>query len=111
VLDIIFATSSITAALEAGASKVLPALGLDEAREIGERLAPDSWMLAGENNAEAFAGYRSYEPLALATPDMAGTQLIYATTNGTVALRQADFFERVYAASLRNASAVVRHLL
>src|SRR5699024_9640061 len=91
--------------------KVHAALDLDEAKAISNRLDAGSWILAGEYNAEPFAGYYSYEPLALAGPDVTGKQLIYATTNGTVALRRADFFTRVYAACLRNGSAVVRHLL
>lgn len=111
VLDIIFATSSITAALESGARRVFAALDLEDARQISTGLVPDSWILAGEKNAESFEGYCSYEPLALATRNMAGKDLIYATTNGTVALRRADFFKHVYAASLRNGPAVVRHAL
>lgn len=111
VLDIIFATSSITAALESGAHRVIPALSLDEAEQISKRLIPGGWILAGEKDAEAFTGYRSYEPLALLTPDMAGKDLVYATTNGTVALRRAEFFKRVYAASLRNGPAVARQAL
>lgn len=111
VLDIIFATSSITAALEAGVQRIYPALNLKEAEAIGSRLTSGNWILAGEANAEPFAGYRSYDPLALSGPDMAGKDLIYATTNGTVALRRAAFFKKTYAASLRNGLAVVRHVL
>ncbi|HEX2520393.1 MAG TPA: 2-phosphosulfolactate phosphatase [Castellaniella sp.] len=111
VLDIIFATSSMVAALESGVSRVLPALDLTEAEQLATGYTPGTWILAGEKHAESFPGYHSYEPLALIGPEMDGKTLVYATTNGTVALRRAHFFSDVYIANLRNGPAVVRHLL
>lgn len=111
VLDIIFATTSMVAALESGVSRVVPALGLDEAERLVKEHPAGSWVLAGEKHAESFPGYHSYEPLALIGPEMAGKTLVYATTNGTVALRRAHFFPDVYIANLRNGPAVVRYLL
>lgn len=111
VLDIIFATSSMVAALENGVSRVVPALDLAEAEQLGKSYAAGSWALAGEKYAESFPGYHSYDPLALMGPELSGKTLVYTTTNGTVALRRAHFFTDVYIASLRNGLAVVRHLL
>lgn len=111
VLDIIFATTSMVAALESGVSRVVPALDLKEAEQLAKGYASGSWILAGEKYSESFPGYHSYEPLALIGPEMAGKTLVYATTNGTVALRRAHFFPDVYIANLRNGPAVVRHLL
>lgn len=111
VLDIIFATSSIVAALQAGARHVYPAHDLAEAEQISQTLTPGSWILAGEDNARAFEGYHSFEPLALSDPVVAGKDIVYATTNGTIALRKAAAYQYVYAASLANASAVVEHML
>lgn len=111
VLDVIFATSSISAALQAGARRVVPAMDLDDAEQLAGKCHPGSWVLAGERDANPFSGYRSYHPLALSTPDINGLDLIYATTNGTVALRRCHAFAAVYTACLRNASAVARHLL
>ncbi|WP_028357101.1 2-phosphosulfolactate phosphatase [Brackiella oedipodis] len=111
VLDIIFATSSITSALEAGVNKVYTALSLDDAIQLGQQMPHDNWVIAGEQMAQAFEGYMSYEPLTLNQPQMAGKDLIYATTNGTVALRYAATFAATYAASLRNANAVIKHVL
>src|SRR5690348_15027208 len=62
VLDIIFATSSMVAALESGVSRVLPALDLNEAEQLATGYAPGTWILAGEKHAESFPGYHSYEP-------------------------------------------------
>lgn len=111
VLDIIFATSSMTAAFEAGVSRIYPALDFDEATRVAQTLPADGWLLAGEHYAQAFEGFVSFEPLALAQPQVKGKDLVYATTNGTVALRRSQHFRKVYAASLRNGPAVARHFL
>ncbi len=110
VLDIIFATSSIVSALQAGARSVVPAMDLNEAERLASERSLGSWVLAGERDANPFPGYRSYNPKALSTPDIMGKDVIYATTNGTVALRGTSSFERVYAACLGNAAAVAKHL-
>ena len=110
VFDIIFATSSITAALEAGVNKIYVANNLAEAETIGKSLGSD-YEIAGEKMAQVFSGYRSYEPLALNDSSLATKSLVYATTNGTVALRKSANFLRTYAASLRNSAAVVNDLL
>ncbi|MHA3904462.1 2-phosphosulfolactate phosphatase [Castellaniella sp. WN] len=111
VLDIIFATTSMTAALDAGARQIIPALDLDEARSIGSRLNPADRVLAGERDAEPFRDGVPYDPIALSNADIADRDLIYATTNGTVALRRSSFFKQTYAASLRNGLAVVQHVV
>ncbi|MFA5663389.1 2-phosphosulfolactate phosphatase [Castellaniella sp.] len=111
VLDIIFATTSITAALQAGVERIIPALHFDDAVRLHRESGAGDSVIAGELNAEPFPGGLPFDPLALAQADLAGKTLIYATTNGTVALRQAQGFRLTCAASLLNTMAVVRHLL
>lgn len=111
VLDIIFASSSITAALDAGARRILPALDFAEAQQISARLPEGQWVIAGEKNADPFPGCLSYDPLALSGAQVRGRDVVYATSNGTVALRRAAFFSQVYAASLRNGRAVAHHVI
>ncbi|MFA7437715.1 2-phosphosulfolactate phosphatase [Castellaniella sp.] len=111
VLDIIFATTSITTALQAGVARIIPALHFDDAVRIRDAMAADPCVIAGELNAEPFPGGLPFDPLALAQADVAGKTLVYATTNGTVALRRAQGFRLTYAASLLNSMAVARHLL
>lgn len=110
VLDIIFATSSITAALEIGVKKIYVANDLAQAEQISNGLdCPHE--IAGESMAQAFDGYRSYEPLALSDPALANKSIVYATTNGTVALGKTKNFYKTYTASLRNAASVAKHVL
>jgi len=111
VLDIIFATTSMSAAFSAGISSLIPAIDFTEAKNISTRLEGEEWMLAGEDNAQAFSGHLSYEPLALLGAELQGKTLIHATTNGTVALKNAGNFQTTYAASLLNGEATATHLL
>ena len=86
VLDILFATSSIVAALAHGASEVVPALDGEAAlREASGRRA-GSYVLSGELNAVTLSGFSHPMPMALLEQDLAGKTLIYSTTNGTVAV-------------------------
>jgi len=111
VLDVIFATTTIVAALQAGARAVLPVPDLAAARALAEGRAPGSYLLAGELNAQAFPGSWPFQPTAMDHPKLRGRDLILATTNGTVALCRAAAFAQVYVAALSNGSAVAAHLL
>lgn len=111
VLDVLFATSAIAAALAHGAADVVPALDETDARAKARGLPEGSYLLAGEKNIRVIDGFASPFPLALAGQELAGRRLVYATTNGTVALCGAETARRTYAAALVNGPAVVRHLL
>jgi len=110
VLDILFATSSIVAALAHGAGAVIPTLDGVAAQTEAERHTAGSYLLSGEINAETLPGFVHPTPLALLQEDIAGRTLIYSTTNGTVALNKARGAAHVYAAALLNGAAAVRHI-
>lgn len=110
VLDVLFATTSIAAALAGGASDVLPAVDGDAARAAAAGMAPGSFVLAGEHAAVTLPGFDHPTPLALLGLPLRGRTLVYATTNGTVALLRAAPASHVYAASLANGEAVARRL-
>lgn len=110
VVDILFATTSIIAALGAGASVVYPARDSDEARALSGRADIDSPVLAGESNFQFIDGFVQPTPLALSRHITTRDTLVYATTNGTVALRACAGARRVLVGSLINADATVRAL-
>lgn len=110
VLDILFATSSIVAALAHGAAEVIPTLDGAAAQAEAARHAAGTCVLAGELNAETLPGFVHPTPLALLAQDLGGKTLIYSTTNGTVALAKSHEADHVYAAALLNGEAVVRHI-
>ncbi len=107
VLDVLFATSTMVAALAHGASEVIPTFDAEHARREAKALPPGSYLLAGELYAEHIEGFAAPTPLALMRHELAGRSLIYSTTNGTVALREAAPADHVYAGALLNARAVV----
>ncbi len=110
VLDVLFATSSIVAALAHGAAEVLPALNGDAALAAAAGRAPGSYVLSGELNAVTLTGFSHPTPMALLEESLAGKTLIYSTTNGTVAVGKAREADHVYAAALLNGDAMVSHI-
>ncbi|MEO8133855.1 MAG: 2-phosphosulfolactate phosphatase [Betaproteobacteria bacterium] len=111
VLDILFATTTIITALEAGAESVIPAEDQHEARRIAATLPVGEFHIAGEEQLAAIDGFATPLPLELSrTPGLSGRPLVYSTTNGTVALRRAQGAKAIYAAALRNVSATLAHI-
>lgn len=111
VLDILFATTTIVTALAHGAREVIPATDEHDARNCAKQFSSDDTLLAGEKHIHAIDGFASPLPLALVQHGVANKRLIYSTTNGTVALRQAAVAPHVYAACLLNGAATVDHVL
>jgi len=111
VIDVLFATSTIVTALHHGAAAVQPHSNAQQANNAVRELAQDSYLLAGESRMHSIPGFASYSPLSVARQPLEGRQLVYCTTNGTVALRQADCARHVYAAALLNGPAMAQRLL
>lgn len=109
VVDVLFATSTIAHAFDRGAACIWPARSEKEAQEIASRL--DAPLLAGEYLMQDLPGFMPATPLALAARPLQGTTLVYATTNGTLALRDAESAAHVYAGALVNGAALVRHVV
>jgi 2-phosphosulfolactate phosphatase len=110
VLDVLFATSTMIAALADGAADVMPTLNEEHAREKAKELPEGSYVLAGELFADTIAGFAPPTPQALMRHDLRGRTVVYATTNGTVALHESSGAAHVYAGALLNAGAVVSHI-
>lgn len=110
VLDILFATTSIAAALAHGAETVVPLVSGEAALAEARKRDKASYILSGELNAETLDGFCHPMPLALLNENVAGRTVIYCTTNGTVALAKAAEAEHVYAAALVNGRATVERI-
>ena len=108
VLDVLFATSTIVHAFAQGIDRIWPARDADDALRIASNLqAP---MLAGEYRAEGLPGFGPSTPLALADTGLHGATLVYATTNGTVALNNAADAAHVYVGALLNGAALAAYV-
>lgn len=108
VLDVLFATSTIVHAFGQGINCIWPAMDAEDATRIAATL--QSPRLAGEYLANALPGFSPATPLALAATGVDGATLVYATTNGTVALNNAAAAAHVYVGALLNGAAVVAHV-
>jgi 2-phosphosulfolactate phosphatase len=108
VLDVLFATSTIVHAFAQGIDRIWPARDAEDAQRIAARLhAP---MLAGEYLAQGLPGFGPATPLALADTGIQGSTLVYATTNGTVALHNAAAAAHVYVGALLNGAALAAYV-
>lgn len=111
VLDILFATTTMVAALAQGAREILPVADETAARAAAAGLPEDSYVLSGELYAETLPGFVQPTPLALVRHGVAGKRVIYSTTNGTVAIGQCAHAARVYCGALLNARRLAEHLV
>ena len=108
VIDVLFATSTIVSALQAGAGRVIAATGPDEARNLAARV-PGA-LLAGELHGEVPPGFGHFAPLRLAAQVRPGQTLVYSSSNGTPAIRSAATASTLLVGALLNAPALARHI-
>jgi len=111
VLDILFATTSIVAALAHGAREVVPLPNGAAALAEAEKRPKASYVLSGELHAETLPGFCHPTPLSLTREDLADRALLYCTTNGTVALHKSSEADHIYAAALVNGRAIVERIV
>jgi 2-phosphosulfolactate phosphatase len=109
VLDIIFATTTMVAALAHGAKQIIPVLDEKAARACADDYP--GCVLSGELYAETLPGFAHPAPLALVKHGVEGKSVIYSTTNGTVAMTQSSGAARIYCGALLNARHLVEHVV
>jgi 2-phosphosulfolactate phosphatase len=107
VVDVLRATSTIVAALAAGARCIYPVTGTDEAIRLASSLGREDTLLCGERKGHKVPGFDlGNSPLEFTPEGVGGMRLVMSTTNGTRALHAAAGARRVIAASLLNLEAV-----
>ena len=111
VIDVLFATTTMVAALAHGADEVIPVLDEQAARAEDARRGAGACVLAGELYAETLPGFVHPAPLALIAHGVKGRAVVYSTTNGTVAMSLSCGAARVYCGALINAGALVQHIV
>lgn len=115
-VDVIRATTTILAALEAGARRVLPVASRAEARSAAREAGTSdpggkAPLLCGERGGRRMEGFdHGNSPRELAEAEVEGRTLLFTTTNGTPLLRRLAAADEVVLACFRNLSAVARRL-
>ncbi|TVP82534.1 MAG: 2-phosphosulfolactate phosphatase [Alkalicoccus sp.] len=110
VFDILLATSTITAALHAGAKEVIPVSTMEEAATEAAGREKNSYLLVGEHQGKSLEDFHEPNPMKLIEVINKKT-MILLTTNGTVAINQTVSAEQVYIASLLNETAVAKEII
>ena len=107
VIDVLRATTTIVAALAAGARAIYPTASPEEAIKLAQSLGRDDTLLCGERRGLKVEGYDLGNSPREFTPDVVGgKRLVMSTTNGTRALQAAHTADRVLVASFLNLGAV-----
>lgn len=107
VVDVLRASSSIVTLLEGGASRVVAAKDIAEARRL-KALLPDH-LLCGEVDGLPPEGFDyGNSPAEFSTLDLAGKPAILATSNGTKVLAAVSSAPAVLVGCLLNRTAVAR---
>lgn len=105
VIDVLRATSTIVSALAAGATSVIPAETVMDARAMQR---PGD-VMGGERFCRKIAGFDlGNSPKEYSEKAVKGCRIILTTTNGTRALHKSMRADHVIAASLLNAEASAR---
>lgn len=110
VIDALRATTSMVAALAAGAQRIWPCLEVDEARAMRGRM-PNA-LLAGERQGLPLPGFDlGNSPAEFNATRVAGRDLIFTTSNGTRAIIACASAQRVLLAAITNLQAVVQAIV
>jgi 2-phosphosulfolactate phosphatase len=111
VVDVIRATTTLSVLFDHGCRRVLVAPGISAARAARAALPPTT-LLAGESGGLRPEGFDlGNSPAECAAAPVGGRDIIFATTNGTRALRACLGGHAIFAGALRNAHAVARAAL
>ena len=112
VIDVLRCTTSICAALTAGAKGVIPVSGPGEAGDMWTRIGSDSGVLAGERNGVKIENFQLGNSPSEFTPEsVGGKYVVMTTTNGTAAFVMAGNGGTVLSCSLVNISRVAARVV
>ena len=105
-IDVLRASTTIVAALEAGAAGVLPFVDIEQAQEAAAQRDPRG-LLGGERQGVKIEGFDFGNSPAEFTPDqVAGRTICFTTTNGTRALEKCRPAKSIVVGAFVNRAAV-----
>ncbi len=108
VIDILRATTTMCAALHAGARALIPVAATEEALRLAQTIGSTDVLLAGERQAVRIPGFHlGNSPLEMTEMAVRGKTLIVTTSNGTNALLACQGAAAVYPACAGNLSLAV----
>lgn len=109
IIDVLRATTTMTAALEGNVTAVFPALSIDDAFAI--RTVRPGVLLCGEREGFRIEGFDyGNSPVAILEAPVQGREIVLTTTNGTRAVIAAGKAKHIVAGAIRNASATAEYV-
>lgn len=110
VIDALRFTTTACNALHNGAASVHVAATVERARELAASL-PASTLLCGERLCNVIEGFDlGNSPLDFVSSKITNRELVFSTTNGTVAVEAVKHCRHIFLAALVNRRATCRHL-
>ncbi len=111
VIDVLRATSVMTIAMHNGAKHIIAVRTTEEAFALRKKYAPNV-LLGGERNADKIEGFDLDNSPRRYTHNMVnGKTIVMTTTNGTQAIAACTNAQKIYIASLLNASNIAKQLV
>jgi 2-phosphosulfolactate phosphatase len=111
MIDILRASTVLCTALAHGAREIIPVDDIDKARLLRAELSDDDTLLCGERGGEKLPGFDlGNSPAEYTVEAVGGKKLIFASTNGSVALAAAPDGAEVVVAGLVNLSAAADYI-
>jgi 2-phosphosulfolactate phosphatase len=109
IIDVLRSGSTVIAALESGATRIIPVEGLETALRVARASDRASHVLAGERGGRMIEGFDlGNSPPAFTPAAVGGTTVILTTTNGTRAVAAAAKADRMLICAINNCGAVAR---
>ncbi len=110
VIDTLRFTTTACRALQVGARSIQVASSVEKALQLADSL-PARPLLCGERHCHKIEGFDlGNSPFEFASDSVQGRDLVFTTTNGTLAIEAVQHLPRVLLAALVNRRAVCQHL-
>ena len=110
VIDTLRFTSTACIALEAGARSISVAAQIEDVRRLATELGPAT-LLCGERHCHRIEGFHlGNSPLEYTREQINGRDLVFSTTNGTLAVAAALSAQQILLGSLLNRAAIVDYI-
>jgi 2-phosphosulfolactate phosphatase len=111
IIDVLRASSTIVAAIESGAERIIPIADIETASRLVRPAERDRKLLAGERKCCPVPGFDLSNSPGDFTPErVGGKTIVFTTTNGTRAIAAAAKAARVLVCALTNVHAVAAAL-
>ncbi len=107
IIDVLRASTTMTAALHAGATGIAAFSSIDDARSAGS----ERMLTGGERSGVRIEGFDlGNSPLEYTSERVAGREIRFTTSNGTKAISACEMADQLVIGSFVNANAIVEFL-